>query len=741
MKPHILLSAIVAATTTLFAEAKDQRTFAVLRFTNKQLTKGRMDPIRTPGKTGAHVHNILGGSAFSLTSDGHHLATSNCSTAKVKGDNSNYWFPSLYFKDPKTNKFEDVELFYANAYYFFEATNDDIKPFPLGLSVVSGDIDTRSAPAGGAITNLDASKGPVNPVKWTCPRNGNVYNPPSWPADSDGKLAGIGDPVNKGEGVGFPDVDCDGFASPLRADIHFPSCYDPAVGLTDYKKNMVFPSGAGDGKMDCPKGHIHVPHLFLEIYWNTPAFKDRWVQGQGKQPFVLSNGDATGFSLHADFMAGWDEKVLQHIIDTCDAGTIGMDKCPGLPYGLNQDDCTIPSAIDEKVDGVLDSLPGSNQIAGWSYGGGSRSGGGEGGAAPVSSKPAQSSSAYAPVKSPSYEPVQSSSSYEPAQSSSSYEPTQSSSSYESASSPSTQEPDYYPSSSSSSSEDAAETRYKLPVNQVIGASTESQRPSATKEAVRYHVPTRGLTKHYANSTAHQTNSIGSEAAPSASSSPYSAPSSASSSSYAADSSAVQPTISSECITKTVTVQETVTVTMKGREAAPKGQEAVSQGRQEEAPKGQVAAVMTDGPKFTNSTRSIKGYKYAGCFQDGQQRALSDVIRADMGGVVSNAKCIDYCRASGHALAGTEYGGECYCGDALVGSKRLDEARCNMACEGGICGGSWALSVYSRDGQAIIKASNAAANNATSSSTTAAGTYKGRRHHFHDHVRRRRSPHH
>ncbi|RCI17183.1 hypothetical protein L249_2167 [Ophiocordyceps polyrhachis-furcata BCC 54312] len=679
MKPHLLLSALVMATTTTTTttEAKNQRTFAVLRFTNKQLTKGRMDPIRSPGKTGAHVHNILGGSGFSLTSDGHHLASSNCSTAKVKGDNSNYWFPSLYFKDPKTGKYEDVELFYANAYYFFEPTNDEIKPFPLGLSIVSGDIDTRSAPAAGAVTNLDASNGPINPVKWTCPRNGNVYDPPSWPAGSDGKLAGIGDPVNKGEGVGFPDVNCDGFASPLRADIHFPACYDPAVGLTDYKKNMVFPSAAADGKMDCPKGHIHVPHLFLEIYWNTPAFKDRWEQGKGSQPFVLSNGDATGFSLHADFMAGWDEKVLQHIIDTCDAGTAGMDKCPGLPYGLNQDDCTIPSAIDEKVDGVLDSLPGSNSIAGWAYGGG-----GGGGAEVVSSKPAAA------------QPSSSSAAYEPA-----------------------------PSSSSS-----VETpRYKLPVNGIIGASTESLPPPAattTKEAVRYHVPTRGLPKHhYGNST----NSIASEATPS---------SSLINNPPAASSPAQQPTTttttSEACIIKTVTARETVTVTMES-----------SQGPAEKA---QVAAVMVNGgrPSFTNSTRSLNGYKYAGCFQDSQQqRALRDVIRADMGVGGGAAECIDYCRAAGHALAGTEYGGACYCGDALVDSSRLDEARCNMACEGGgrgVCRGSWALSVYSRHGQVVV---NGTASSSPSSSPTATkgGTYKGRRRHFHDHVRRRLSPHH
>jgi hypothetical protein len=116
---------------------------------------------------------------------------------------------------------------------------------------------------------------------------------------------GIQDPNNKGAGVGFPDMNCDGYASPLRADIHFPSCYNTTASLEDYKNNMAWPSsvGASAGKQNCPAGYIHVPHIFYEIYWNTPLFVNRWTQGQSKQPFVLSNGDNTGYSMHGDFVS------------------------------------------------------------------------------------------------------------------------------------------------------------------------------------------------------------------------------------------------------------------------------------------------------------------------------------------------------------------------------------------------------------------------------------------------------
>lgn len=101
---------------------------------------------------------------------------------------------------------------------------------------------------------------------------------------------------------------------------------------------------------------------------DTQPFQSRWDESQGTQPFVFSNGDVTGYSGHGDFMAGWEEDVLQHIIDTCNAGDSGMDQCPDLPYGLNSDDCTIPPLFNEKINGKLTVLHGNNCISGFSYG-------------------------------------------------------------------------------------------------------------------------------------------------------------------------------------------------------------------------------------------------------------------------------------------------------------------------------------------------------------------------------------
>jgi hypothetical protein len=69
--------------------------------------------------------------------------------------------------------------------------------------------------------------------------------------------------------------------------------------------------------------------------------------------------------------------------------------------------------------------------------------------------------------------------------------------------------------------------------------------------------------------------------------------------------------------------------------------------------------------------------------------------------MTNDKCIGMCRNSNFSIAGTEDGFQCFCGDVLMSSMLLDDARCNMTCDGGtgrFCGGAWALSLWSADGK-------------------------------------------
>ncbi|CAJ2509484.1 Uu.00g145100.m01.CDS01 [Anthostomella pinea] len=345
--------------------AKHDGSFAVLRFNNeggKFSTEGRMDPVVSPGTASGHSHGIMGGSNFGLTVNGPDLLDSKCTNALIVNDKSNYWVPNLWFQSPKNSTFKKVPLDYMSVYYKFDTTNDDIKAFPSGLKIVSGDAMKRTPPATGGL-QLDPSQGEIQAVQWTCPTANT--NEDRYPPGSDGTKAGMVDPNNKGSGAGFPVVNCDGVYSPLRQDIHLPSCYNPAAGLDDYANNMAFPTANGNA-LDCPEGWTHVPHLFYEIYYSTTDFENEWDEDGAHQPFVLSNGDRTGFSSHADFISGWDVDTLQTMIDGCNAGDAGMDKCPKIIGGINTSDkCQIESAVPDPSEDWITALPGNNPLAGW----------------------------------------------------------------------------------------------------------------------------------------------------------------------------------------------------------------------------------------------------------------------------------------------------------------------------------------------------------------------------------------
>ncbi|KAK4123484.1 WSC-domain-containing protein [Parathielavia appendiculata] len=594
----MLFTTVLATLVATVAAAKDKRTFAVLRHYGKgPLTTCRADPIVSPGSPSSHVHTIMGASNFGLNATGESLRQSSCTTAKVKGDLSAYWFPTLYFQDPETGLLEQVKMFYMNVYYFFDATNDDIKAFPTGLQIVSGNAQLRTAPSKSGDAQLDPSKGPVQPAQITCPRSN--YNAPSWPEGSDGSMAGIGS-NNDGAGIGFPFQDCDGYASPMRVDVHFPSCYNPQAGLTNYRNNMQFPSDAGNGKLDCPEGWIHVPHMFFETYWDTHALLPRFQNLLGKaSPFVFSNGDTTGFSAHGDFIAGWDEEELQHIIDTCDAGHAGIHSCPGLKNGVNDDSgsCNIKCPVDEVIDGKLEKLPGNNPLAGWGKGGGD---------------------VAAPQPNPNPVPVP--------------VPV-----------PSSASPSAAPSSSSGSSSSSSSAEVKPSSSSAIlpPATTLIPVPSPTQAPAIKDVSTSAQ-------------------------------------------------VSSSAVTivqdgKTTTVYETVTVWQTKTVYEGGGSPAPTELAQDQS--GKAAA-------------DIAGFKYVGCYKDSHNRALSGEVLPNLG-AVSNTNCVEYCASKGFSVAGTEYGGECYCGNSLSPLEKIDESKCAMACKGDgdqTCGGDWALTLYAEGGE-------------------------------------------
>ena len=100
-----------------------------------------------------------------------------------------------------------------------------------------------------------------------------------------------------------------------------------------------------------------------------------------------------------------------------------------------------------------------------------------------------------------------------------------------------------------------------------------------------------------------------------------------------------------------------------------------------------------------STPTGTAWKYAGCYRDTDARVINGETFANIG-TVSNTKCVAHCKDKGFSLSGTEYAGQCFCGNSVNGAQKIEESACNMKCDADaneVCGGPLALSVYSKTG--------------------------------------------
>ncbi|KFG80691.1 hypothetical protein MANI_111179, partial [Metarhizium anisopliae] len=92
------------------------------------------------------------------------------------------------------------------------------------------------------------------------------------------------------------------------------------------------------------------------------------------------------------------------------------------------------------------------------------------------------------------------------------------------------------------------------------------------------------------------------------------------------------------------------------------------------------------------------YKAIGCYTDdtNKGRTLSWPVNVDSASITPSS-CIAACKANGFAYAGTEFGGECWCGSFLnPATQAVDASQCNIPCHGDSsvsCGGRGRLTVY------------------------------------------------
>lgn len=130
----------------------------------------------------------------------------------------------------------------------------------------------------------------------------------------------------------------------------------------DHNSHMSYPKDGNYDSGRCPSTHpVHFLTLFFEVTYRTDQFK--WWSD--KQPFVLANGDPTGYSYHGDFISGWDADKLAEAIDKCPDGSHACDPNGGVFTFFTPNErqaCKLLSRVPETVSGVLEQLPGCNPV-------------------------------------------------------------------------------------------------------------------------------------------------------------------------------------------------------------------------------------------------------------------------------------------------------------------------------------------------------------------------------------------
>ncbi|PHH86517.1 hypothetical protein CDD83_10115 [Cordyceps sp. RAO-2017] len=115
---------------------------------------------------------------------------------------------------------------------------------------------------------------------------------------------------------------------------------------------------------------------------------------------------------------------------------------------------------------------------------------------------------------------------------------------------------------------------------------------------------------------------------------------------------------------------------------------------------------------------VSGFASIGCYTEpSNARALPNGVNTDKRTV---AACVNACKAAAYSFAGMEYGGECWCGNALTtGSVSAPDADCGMTCNDNsteYCGGPSRLNVY-RLGTQLPSSSSSSSSSTTGPSSS------------------------
>lgn len=256
---------------------------------NMPLVIERLDPLMSAGKISNHAHSVVGGNGFAPSMDFAQTQTSTCTSAPVKFDKSNYWMPALYYKSPHNGSFIRVPEsigFHHKIYYKYGDRGcvfGERSEFPKEFRMITGNAMVRQD------DGTHVSSG--DQADWQCHQDNykvvkGLRKGAKDDHDTDGSFP-----------KGF--TSCSGG---LAASIRFPSCwngkdFDPS----NPQGHMAFPHDDGLAGCPAPFNVKRFPEIFIEYWLDVSSFNGDYTANDS--PWVLANGDPTGYAFHADFVS------------------------------------------------------------------------------------------------------------------------------------------------------------------------------------------------------------------------------------------------------------------------------------------------------------------------------------------------------------------------------------------------------------------------------------------------------
>jgi hypothetical protein len=247
------------------------------------------DPLVHPGQPGAaHEHVFLGNGtvdAFTTSESLLEATETRCDGGTL--NRSGYWVPSLRDGSGNRLKYEEPLIYYKTGYHL---PPESLVPPPAGLQMIAGHA-AATEPQDVTVTKFRCSG-------WST--RAPQFDP--------------GDPLDHVNTI----PDCE-IGDIMEIRLVFPQCWD-GVNLTsdDLQRHMAYPSQATapvPGTGSCPDSH---PVAIPEISYNFEVVVTSETGPPSAWRFVTDpQGAPGGTSFHGDWMNGWNDDVMQTVVERC----------------------------------------------------------------------------------------------------------------------------------------------------------------------------------------------------------------------------------------------------------------------------------------------------------------------------------------------------------------------------------------------------------------------------------------